>query len=117
MSEFFEQAAIAWDQDPGRVRMAKTIADAMIRTLQPDGTEVVLDYGTGTGLIALQLRPHVQRIVAVDSAKNMLAFLHQKLATEGITSVEPREWSVGKETRDLPRTRPVRWKHIWFQKG
>lgn len=83
--------------------MAKTIADAMIRTLQPDGTEVVLDYGTGTGLIALQLRPHVQRIVAVDSAKNMLAFLHQKLATEGITSVEPREWSVGKETRDLPR--------------
>lgn len=103
MSEFFEQAAIVWDKDPNRVQMAKTIADAMIRALNPRGTETVMDYGTGTGLVALQFRQHVGRIVAVDSAQKMLAVLGQKLAAEGITTIEPRKWSVGEDTGDLPR--------------
>ena len=103
MSEYFEQAAIVWDNDPNRVQMAKTIADAMIRALHPRGTEIVMDYGTGTGLVALQLQKHVGRIIAVDSSPKMLAVLGQKLTAEGITNIEPREWSVGEDTGVLPR--------------
>jgi len=103
MSEYFEQAAIVWDTDPNRVQMAKTIADAMIHALHPRGTEIVMDFGTGTGLVALQLQKHVGRIIAVDSSPKMLAVLRQKLAAEGITTIEPREWSVGEDTGDLPQ--------------
>ncbi len=103
MSEYFEKAAIVWDNDPNRLHMTKTIADAMIRLARLKRTDIVLDYGTGTGNIALNLYPHVKKIIAVDSARNMLAMLAGKLEKEGITSIEPREWSIGQDTADLPR--------------
>ena len=102
MTGYFDKAAVVWDKDPGRVQMAKTIADAMIIALHPDGTELVMDYGTGTGNIALGIASHVKRLIAVDSAKGMLEVLKEKLATDGITTIEPREWSVGQDTSELP---------------
>jgi ubiquinone/menaquinone biosynthesis C-methylase UbiE len=101
MTDFFNKAAVHWDKDPGRVQMAKTIADAMINALHPEGTELVMDYGTGTGNIALRIAPHVRRIIAVDSAKGMLEVLKEKLVTDGITNIEPREWSIEQDTADL----------------
>jgi ubiquinone/menaquinone biosynthesis C-methylase UbiE len=82
--------------------MAKTIADAMIKALHPMGTELVMDYGTGTGNIAMRIAPHVRRIIAVDSAKGMLEVLHEKLIADRITTIEPREWSIGQNTANLP---------------
>ncbi|MFA4848517.1 MAG: class I SAM-dependent methyltransferase [Methanoregula sp.] len=103
MTDFFDKAAVVWDKDPGRVQMARTIADVMINALHPDGTETVMDYGTGTGNIALRIAPHVKRIIAVDSAKGMLEVLKEKIMTDGITTIEPREWSIGHDVADLPR--------------
>ncbi|MDO9549621.1 MAG: methyltransferase domain-containing protein [Methanoregula sp.] len=92
-----------WDEDPGRVQMAKTIADAMCSALHLKGTELVMDYGTGTGNIAFRLAPQVKRIIAVDSAKGMLEVLKEKLVREGVSTIEPLEWSIGQDTSDLPR--------------
>ncbi|MDP3564987.1 MAG: class I SAM-dependent methyltransferase [Methanoregula sp.] len=103
MTNFFDTAAVVWDKDPGRVQMAKTIADAMINALHPDGTELVMDYGTGTGNIALRIAPQVKRIIAVDSAHGMLEVLKGKLLADGITAIEPREWSIGQDTAGMPR--------------
>jgi ubiquinone/menaquinone biosynthesis C-methylase UbiE len=103
MTNFFDTAAVVWDKDPGRVQMAKTIADAMINALHPEGTELVMDYGTGTGNIALRLAPQVKRIVAVDSAHGMLEVLRGKLLADGITAIEPLEWSIGQDTTAMPR--------------
>ncbi|MCX6684865.1 MAG: methyltransferase domain-containing protein [Methanoregula sp.] len=83
MTDYFEKAAVVWDKDPGRVQMARTIADAMINVLNPGGKELVMDYGTGTGNIAL-------RIV-------------EKLSHDGISAIEIREWSIGQDTALLPR--------------
>jgi ubiquinone/menaquinone biosynthesis C-methylase UbiE len=103
MTDFFDKAAVVWDKDPGRVQMAKTIADAMVNALHPDGTETVMDYGTGTGNIALRIAPHVKRIIAVDSAKGMLEVLKEKILTDSITTIEPWGWSIGQDTVNLPR--------------
>jgi ubiquinone/menaquinone biosynthesis C-methylase UbiE len=103
MNGYFEKAAVVWDKDPGRVQMAQTIADAMINALKPGGKEGVMDYGTGTGTIALHILPYVRRIIAVDSSKGMLDILQEKLSRAGITSVEIREWSIGQDTALLPR--------------
>jgi len=102
MKEYFDTKAVIWDKDPGRVQMAKTIADAMGNALHFSGKELVMDYGTGTGNIAFRLAPQVKMIVAVDSAKGMLEVLKEKIVSEGFTSIEPLEWSVGQETTGLP---------------
>jgi ubiquinone/menaquinone biosynthesis C-methylase UbiE len=103
MTDYFEKAAVVWDKNPGRVQMARTIADAMINVLNPGGKELVMDYGTGTGNIALRIVPHVRRIVAVDSSKGMLDVLREKLSHDGISAIEIREWSIGQDTALLPR--------------
>jgi ubiquinone/menaquinone biosynthesis C-methylase UbiE len=102
MSEYFEKAAIMWDSDPNRLNMTKAIAQAMKSRLNPNGTELLLDYGTGTGLIALQLYNSVKKVIAVDSAKNMLAILREKLEDREIVSIEPLEWSIDKDFQKLP---------------
>jgi len=102
MTGYFEKAAVVWDNDPGRVQMAQTIADAMITALKPNGNEMVMDYGTGTGNIALRIVPHVHRIIAVDSSKGMLDMLQEKLSHDRISTVEIREWSIGQDPALLP---------------
>jgi ubiquinone/menaquinone biosynthesis C-methylase UbiE len=103
MTSYFEKAAVVWDKDPGRVQMAQTIADAMITALKPKGKELVMDYGTGTGNIALRIVPHVHRIIAVDSSRGMLDMLQEKLSHDRITTVEIREWCIGQDPALLPR--------------
>jgi ubiquinone/menaquinone biosynthesis C-methylase UbiE len=54
-----------------------------------------LDYGTGTGFIALQLYLSVKNIITVDSAKNMLAILQKKIDDKKIVPIKPLKWSIG----------------------
>lgn len=102
MSEFFEKRAIVWDQDPRRVLMSETIGKAMVHRLNPEKTDILLDYGTGTGAIALQFAEFVRKIIAVDSAEAMLDVLKKKIADEKNTNIEPRHWSIEDDTAILP---------------
>jgi ubiquinone/menaquinone biosynthesis C-methylase UbiE len=103
MANRFDQAAAQWDESPRRLRMAQSITDAMSRHLNLTSDQVLLDYGTGTGLIALNLQSCVKKVVAADSSKGMLAVLSQKLNQAQITTIEPKEWSVGQDVRELPK--------------
>jgi len=103
MPEDFEKALMRWDKEPGRLSMTHKIARAMLKRTSPRGTEVLLDYGTGTGLIALEFYPSVKKIVAVDSSKDMLDFLRKKLSADAITTIEPLEWSIGDNLQKLSR--------------
>ena len=103
MSEDFEKVLIKWDKEPGRLSMTHNIARAMLNRTSPQGNEVVLDYGTGTGLIAREFYPSVKKIVAVDSSKEILTFLRKKLDADSITSIEPLAWSIGDDQQKLPR--------------
>jgi len=51
---------------------------------------VAVDYGCGTGLLTLALRPAVERITGVDSSAGMLAKLQEKLQAAGIADVQTR---------------------------
>ncbi len=89
MTQRFDGLATQWDEDPKRVRMAEAVAEAMTRHLSLHQTQTLLEYGSGTGLIALRLYPYVQNIIAIDSSEGMLAVLKSKLKRWKVESIQP----------------------------
>jgi 2-polyprenyl-3-methyl-5-hydroxy-6-metoxy-1,4-benzoquinol methylase len=88
MASAFDARATTWDDQPGRRQMAADLCAALERrvALRPEWT--VLDYGAGTGLLALALAPRVRRVTAVDSSAGMLEVLGQKARASGAAHVE-----------------------------
>jgi len=86
----FNAAAATWDENPGRVKMAHDVAQAIIGTIRPGPAMDVLDFGCGTGLLALALQPYVRTITAVDNSQGMLDVLDAKVKTQGIKNVRTR---------------------------
>lgn len=77
----FEQVASRWDSNPTRVKLARDVGDAIQRMVSLSPQMDVLDYGCGTGLIAMQLQPHVHSVCGADSSPAMVAVLQDKIAT------------------------------------
>jgi tRNA (cmo5U34)-methyltransferase len=98
----FDQIAGLWDKDEQRVRMAENIAEEMIRNLELQKDHVLLDYGTGTGIIALKLQPYVKKVIAIDSSQGMLDTLSIKLTKNEITNTEILKGSVEDKTFHFP---------------
>jgi 2-polyprenyl-3-methyl-5-hydroxy-6-metoxy-1,4-benzoquinol methylase len=86
----FDQAAASWDQEPGRVRLADDIAQAIIkeRIVTPDMD--VMDFGCGTGLLTLRLQPFVHSITGVDSSQGMLDVLKLKIKNMNLSNVKAK---------------------------
>ncbi|MHB8845906.1 MAG: class I SAM-dependent DNA methyltransferase [Nitrospirota bacterium] len=83
----FDKEAAQWDANPGRVKLAQDVADAMIREVRPTREMDALDFGCGTGLVTLKLQPLVRTITGMDSSQGMLAALASKVAGQGLTNV------------------------------
>lgn len=76
----FEQVASRWDSNPTRVKIARDVGDAILRVVQLEPQMDVLDYGCGTGLLAMQLQPRVKSVCGADSSPAMLDVLRDKIA-------------------------------------
>jgi ubiquinone/menaquinone biosynthesis C-methylase UbiE len=90
MTQRFDGLATQWDEDPKRVRMAEAVAEVMTRHLSLHQTQTLLEYGAGTGLIALRLYPYVRDLIALDSSDGMLAVLKNKLKRWNVETIQPR---------------------------
>jgi ubiquinone/menaquinone biosynthesis C-methylase UbiE len=84
----FDEKAASWDKEPGRVKLANDIADAILdeEILTPDMD--VLEFGCGTGLLTLRLQPLVHSVTGVDSSQGMLGVLRSKIETRNLTNIE-----------------------------
>ena len=83
----FDLQAAEWDNNPGRVALAKNIAAAMVKGVPFERAWRALDCGAGTGLLTLNLLPHVAEICATDSSAGMLEQLQKKISTANIPNV------------------------------
>lgn len=84
----FSEAAKSWDDNPMRVRLAGAVTNAILNRIPVTKAMNALDYGAGTGLVTLGLQPHVNKLMAADSAQGMLDKLNEKVASNGLSNVE-----------------------------
>lgn len=82
----FESVAARWDSNPGRVRIANEVAAAIRREVVLTPQMDVLDYGSGTGLLSLQLLPQVGSVCGADSSPAMLEVMENKIAAQGLSN-------------------------------
>ncbi len=95
----FDREAAQWDPDPGRIKLANDVADAIIREAAPSRDMDVLDFGCGTGLVTLRLQPLVRTIIGADSSQGMLSVLKEKINAQRITNTRARQMDFEKGER------------------
>lgn len=89
----FDQQAAEWDNNPGRVALAHGIAAAMLQAVPFERTWRALDCGAGTGLLTLNLLPHLAKVCATDASAGMLAQLQKKIAAASLRKVTTLLWN------------------------
>lgn len=84
----FDKAALKWDEEPRRVKLASDVAAAMKKKIALSKDWVALDIGSGTGLLTLLLAEELKEIVAVDSSPAMLDKLYEKISASMIANIK-----------------------------
>lgn len=84
----FNTEAATWDEKSSRVQLAGELFEALCARAPLDATLRVMDFGCGTGLLTLQLAPHVQSIVGVDASPGMLEVFRNKATVQQLSNVQ-----------------------------
>ncbi|MEI6437184.1 MAG: class I SAM-dependent methyltransferase [Candidatus Omnitrophota bacterium] len=82
----FDKAAAFWDTPP-RLKLAREVARAIVRYVALTPSMDMLDFGCGTGNLALALRPKVRSVTGADASKVMLDVFKEKIHREGVARV------------------------------
>lgn len=75
----FNEMARSYDDD-AKVERSRAIAAAMASAIPLDATMTALDYGAGTGLLAVEMARHVGRITLADSSEGMREVAAERIA-------------------------------------
>jgi tRNA (cmo5U34)-methyltransferase len=92
----FDRVAAEWDANPGRVALARAVADAIRKAVPLRPAMNAMDFGAGTGLVTLGLLPYVGSVTAVDTSGEMLRVLDEKLKALRIGNVRTMLHEIGK---------------------
>lgn len=83
----FDEAAATWDGEERRVLQARGVNEAISKRCALPADLDVLDFGCGTGLVSLGLRPLVRSVTGVDTSRGMLEVLERKVLEQGLEGV------------------------------
>ena len=81
----FEQMANRYDTEE-RMELARVIVEEVRPELQNSKSKSLIDYGSGTGLVSLELADLVDSVLLVDSSQQMLEVAKAKISRRGITN-------------------------------
>lgn len=86
-SNLFDQIAKKYDTKERR-ELAKIIVNEIKSELKNCKDKSLLDYGSGTGLVGLQLSPLVDKLLLMDSAEQMLEIAREKITRANMKNAE-----------------------------
>ncbi len=92
---FFDRVASEWDT----MRLAyydERVIETLRDRLELDGSQTVLDVGTGTGFVAAGLAPYAGKILAFDHSPAMLDVARRNVTELDITNVDFAPADLGK---------------------
>jgi 2-polyprenyl-3-methyl-5-hydroxy-6-metoxy-1,4-benzoquinol methylase len=84
----FNKDAATWDENPGRVKMAGSVFEAITGSLKLTKDMDVMDFGCGTGLLSLRVLPLVHSVTGADSSDGMLKVLNSKIASQNLSGIK-----------------------------
>ena len=96
----FEQMAKRYDTED-RMELAKVIVKEVRPELQNSKSKSLIDYGSGTGLISLELSDLVDSILLIDSSEQMLEVAKAKISHKGMTNINVLYSDFTQETPEL----------------
>jgi 2-polyprenyl-3-methyl-5-hydroxy-6-metoxy-1,4-benzoquinol methylase len=83
----FDKEAAQWDENPGRIKLASDVSDAIILNVPLNSSMRAMDFGCGTGLLTLRIAPLLASVTGVDSSHGMLDVLRTKISKQKIKNV------------------------------
>ncbi len=83
----FDKEAASWDENPARAKLADDVAHAILKEIALTPEMDIMDFGCGTGLLALRLQPLVRSVIGVDSSQGMLNIFNAKIAKQRLNRV------------------------------
>ena len=86
----FDKKAATWDENPTRVKLAEDVVQAIKQAVPLLPDMEVLDFGCGTGLLALSLLPAVKSVTGADTSQGMLDVLEAKARAQGRANVSTK---------------------------
>ncbi len=96
----FERMAQRYDSE-SRIELANIIVKKVRQALADSESKTLLDYGSGTGLVGLQLVDLVRSVLLVDSSEQMMAVAEAKITHNNILNASVRVSDFTEETPDL----------------
>lgn len=99
----FDDKAATWDDDPAKVERSRVVAREIRDAVPLTGTERLLEYGAGTGLVSESLRDAVGPVTLVDNSAGMLEVMRAKVASGAIP--DARVWQLDLATEPVPEER------------
>ncbi|MBW3111612.1 class I SAM-dependent methyltransferase [Bacillus sp. MCCB 382] len=79
----FEEMAKRYDTEE-RKELANIVAEEVRKELQDSASKTLIDYGSGTGLVSLELTDKVKSVLLIDSSKQMVEVAKAKITQRGI---------------------------------
>lgn len=79
--DHFEHRAKDYDKNAKRVSNVQNIADGILKNIDYTKQMHIIDFGSGTGLLAQEIAPYVKKITAVDTSAAMNEVLQEKVET------------------------------------
>ena len=99
-NNIFEQLAKKYDTEE-RMELANVIVKEVKAEIQNSKSKSLLDSGSGTGLIGLELSDLVDSVLLVDSSEQMLKVAQAKITHRGITNANVLYSDFTKEIPEL----------------
>jgi len=73
--DYFKEKSKTYSKDSKRVRNVHNIANGILKNITYNDNMHLMDFGSGTGLLTIQIAPHVKKITGIDMSASMNATL------------------------------------------